>query len=86
MKLYDCRSEAEQIRWAVEHLRKGGRLHDDALWLGGVDRPMRVIAGAKIALRAEGGTVTKAMEKLLDVEGAEHDVLAWRLLPSHRRS
>lgn len=54
MKLYDCRSEDEQIAWAVEHLKKGGRIHDISLWLGGVDRPMQIVAGVKRALRAEG--------------------------------
>ena len=85
MKLYQCGSEAEQIRWSIEHLRKGGRLHDLSLWLGGVDHPMRIIAGAKVALRAEGRTVTKAMETVLDCEGEEHEVLAWRLSPRDRR-
>ena len=49
MKLYQCQTEAGQIRWSVGHLRKGGRLHDVSLWLGGVDYPMRIIAGAKVA-------------------------------------
>lgn len=48
MKLYDCRSEGEQIAWAVEHLKKGGRIHDISLWLGGVDWPMRIVAGVKL--------------------------------------
>lgn len=79
MKLHTCTSEDEQIGWAVEHLRKGGRLHDTALWLGGVDRPMRVIAGAKSRLRTEGKILTKAMEAVYDAAGEEHEVLAWRL-------
>src|ERR1700744_4838923 len=31
MKLYNCISEDEQINWAVNHLKRGGRLHDIAL-------------------------------------------------------
>jgi hypothetical protein len=79
VKLYNCNSEDEQISWAVDHLKKGGRLHDIALWLGGVDRPMEIIAGAKVTLRTEGKILTKAMEKVYDTEGKEHEVLAWRL-------
>jgi hypothetical protein len=79
VKLHNCNSEDEQIRWAVDHLKKGGRLHDIALWLGGVDHPMRIIAGAKVSLRTEGNILTKALEKVYDAAGQEHEVLAWRL-------
>ena len=79
MKLYNCKSEQEQVQWAIEHLNKGGRIHDDALWLGGVDRPMLIVAGVKCALRAEGKFLAKAIETVRDAEGEEHEVLAWRL-------
>ena len=39
MQLYNCKSEEEQTNWAIKHLRRGGRIHDIALWLGGVDQP-----------------------------------------------
>lgn len=80
MKLYNCKTESEQAAWVVEQLKRGGRVHDIGLWLGGVDRPMRVIARAKQTLRAQGQVVTKAMETVRDVEGETHSVLAWRLL------
>ena len=79
MELYNCKTEAEQAIWVADHLRKGGRIHDIGLWLGGVDRPMRVIAQAKMALRAEGQRVTKAFEIVRDAAGERHNVLAWRL-------
>jgi hypothetical protein len=79
VKLSNCTSETEQTAWAVEHLKKGGRIHDISLWLGGVDRPMRTIAAMKLILRAEGRIVTKAMETVRDVGGQDHQVLAWRL-------
>jgi hypothetical protein len=66
MKLYNYQSEEEQVAWAVEQLKRGGRIHDIGLWLGGVDRPMRIVAGTKLALRAEGKTVVKAIEKVRD--------------------
>lgn len=84
MKLYNCKSEPDQVAWAAERLKAGGRVHDIALSLGGVDQPMRVIARAKQALRAEGWTVTKALEKVLDAEGRIHNILSWRATnPSH---
>jgi hypothetical protein len=79
MKLYYCKTEADQAAWVVEHLKKGGRVHDIGLWLGGVDRPMRVIALTKQRLHAQGRTVTKAMETVQDAAGEKHRVLAWRL-------
>lgn len=79
MKLYNCKTEADQAAWAVEHLKKGGRVHDIDLWLGGVDRPMRVIAKAKQMLRAQGRVVTKAMETVQDAAGENHPTLTWRL-------
>jgi hypothetical protein len=79
MKLVQCRTEEEQARWAADHLKKGGRIHDISLWLGGVDHPMRIVADAKKILRAEGRTVTKAIEMTRDAAGKEHQVLAWRL-------
>jgi len=79
MKLAYCDSENEQIAWAVEHLKKGGRIHDISLWLGGVDRPMQIVAAVKRILRAEGRVVTKAMETVRDADGEDHHVLAWRL-------
>jgi hypothetical protein len=79
VKLSNCTSEGEQIAWAVDHLKNGGRIHDLLLWLGGVDRPMRIVAEAKMILRAEGRTVTKALEMVRDVDGEAHHVLAWRL-------
>ncbi len=41
---------------------------------------MSVVAGVKVALRAQGWTVTKAMEKVRDADNEMHDVLAWRAL------
>ena len=58
---------------------EGRSLDDVLLWLGGVDRPMRILAEAKMILRAEGRTVTKALEVVRDVDGEAHQVLAWRL-------
>lgn len=78
MKLYNCKSEPDQVAWTAERLKAGARVHDVALSLGGVDQPMRVIAGAKQVLRAEGWTVTKAFEKVSDAEGRLHDILSWR--------
>lgn len=78
MKLYNCKSEPEQIGWAASHLKAGGRIHDVALWLAGIDRPMRVIAGAKLLLRADGWAVTRAFEKVRDAEGQTHHILSWR--------
>ena len=78
MKLYNCKSEPDQVAWAVERLKAGARIHDVTLSLGGVDRPMQVVAGAKQMLSAEGWTVTKAMEKVSDAEGHMHDILSWR--------
>jgi hypothetical protein len=72
-------SESEQAAWAVEHLKKGGRIHDSSLWLGGVDHPMRIVAKVKLILRAEGYIVAKAIETVRDVTGEDHRVLAWRL-------
>ena len=80
IRLYNCTTEAEQAAWAVDHLRKGGRIHDVGLWLGGVDRPMRVLALAKVALRSEGHRLVAGMEPLRDAAGEIHDVLAWRLV------
>jgi hypothetical protein len=85
MKLFNCRSESDQIAWAVEHLRKGGRIHDIGLWLGGVDRPMRIVAGVKLVLRAEGKAVVKAMEKVRDAAGDDHTVLTWRMAGADAR-
>ena len=79
MQLHDCQSKDEQVHWAVERLKQGGRIYEIALWLGGVDYPMRIIAGTKSALRAEGKAVTKALEKVRDAGGEEHNVLAWRI-------
>jgi hypothetical protein len=60
-------------------LKKGGRIHDISLWLGGVDHPMRIVAEVKRMLKAEGRCVTKAMEVVRDAEGEDHQLLAWRL-------
>jgi hypothetical protein len=79
VKLSNCGSESEQTAWAVAHLKKGGRIHNISLWLGGVDRPMRIIAEVKRILRAEGRVVTKAMETIRDVDGKDHRILAWRI-------
>jgi hypothetical protein len=68
----------EQVAWTVERLKAGSRIHDGALWVGGVERPMRVIASAKQRLRAEGWKVTKALERMHDAEGRMHQVLSWR--------
>ena len=67
MKLFNCASESEQAAWVVEHLKKGGRIHEISLWLGGVDRPMKIVAKVKLILRAEGRIVTKAIETVRDV-------------------
>ena len=79
VKLSNCASEGEQVAWTINHLKNGRRIHDVVLWLGGVDRPMRILAEAKMILRAEGRTVTKALEVVRDVDGEAHQVLAWRL-------
>ena len=78
-QLYNCTTEAQQAAWAANHLRKGGRVPDIGLWLGGVDRPMRVLRLAKVALRAEGHRVVAAVEPLRDAAGELHDVIAWRI-------
>jgi hypothetical protein len=79
VKLFQCTSESEQAAWAVEHLKKGGRIDDISLWLGGVDHPMRIVAKVKLILRAEGHIVAKAIETVRDVTGEDYRVLAWRL-------
>ena len=79
VKLFNCKSESEQGAWAVEHLKEGGRIHDISLWLGGVDRPMQIVAKVKMILRAAGRIVTKAIETVRDVDAEDHRVLAWRL-------
>jgi hypothetical protein len=79
VKLSSCGSESEQTAWAVAHLKNGGRIHDLSLWLGGVDRPMRIVAEVKRILRAEGRVLTKTMETVRDVDGKDHRVLAWRI-------
>jgi hypothetical protein len=79
VKLFNCRSGSEQAAWAVEHLKKGGRIHEISLWLGGVDHPMQIVAKVKMILRSEGRIVTKAIETVRDVDGEDHRVLAWRL-------
>jgi hypothetical protein len=76
VKLFQCTSEAA---WAVERLKKGGRIHDISLWSGGVDHPMRIVAKVKLILRAEGHIVAKAIETVRDVTGEDHRVLAWCL-------
>ena len=78
-KLFNRATEGEQAAWAVEPLKKAGRLHNISLWLGGVDRLMQIIAKVKLILRAEGRAVTKAIETVRDVDGEDHHVLAWRL-------
>jgi hypothetical protein len=65
---------------------KRGRIHDISLWLGGVDRPMRIVAEVKQILRAEGRVVTKAMETVRDVDGKDHRVLAWRMASEKKLS
>jgi hypothetical protein len=79
VKLFNCTSGSEQAAWAVEHLKEGGRIHEISLWLGGVDRPMEIVAKVKMILRAEGRIVTKAIETVRDIDGEDHRVLAWRL-------
>jgi hypothetical protein len=79
VRLFACRTESEQAAWAVAHLKRGGRIHDISLRLGGVDRPMRVVAAVKQMLRAEGRRVSKAIETVCDAEGEDHQILAWRL-------
>jgi fatty acid-binding protein DegV len=85
VKLRNCMSESEQVTWAVEHLKKGGRIHEISLWLGGVDRPMQIVAKVKLILRAQGRIVTKAIETVRDVAGEDHHVLSWRLKVSEAR-
>lgn len=74
-----CTSETEQIAWAVAHLKKGGRIHDIGLWLGGVDRPLRLVAKVKQVLRTEGRVTAKAIEAVQDADGEPQQVLVWRL-------
>lgn len=78
VRLYNCKTSDEQIAWAVTHLKRGGRVYDIGLWLGGVDRPMQLIRDTKIALRAEGWVVTKALEPVRDAANEEHMMLCWR--------
>jgi hypothetical protein len=77
--LHDCTSEEDRVSWAIGHMGKGGRITDTGLWLGGVDYPMQLIAAIKTRLRTSGRVMSKAMERMFDAEGIEHEVLAWRL-------
>jgi len=55
IKLFNCDSEDEQIRWAVDHLKKGGWPHDIALWLGGADHPRRTASPPAAGEETPGG-------------------------------
>ena len=78
-KLRDCTTRHDRTAWAVTHLRAGGVISDLSLWLSGVDRPMRLVADAKSALRAEGLFVGKALRRARDAAGQTHDVLTWSM-------
>ncbi|MFZ3481889.1 hypothetical protein [Sphingomonas sp. 3-13AW] len=78
-RLYECESEHEQTAWAVSHLKAGGAISDVSLWLAGIDRPMRLLAKTKSALREEGLVVTSSMKNVRDAAGETHDVLTWRV-------
>jgi hypothetical protein len=76
-RLYQCASEPDQVTWTVAHLKAGGAISDVSLWLAGIDRPMRLLAQAKSALRAEGLTVTGTMRNIADAAGQTQDILTW---------
>ena len=78
-RLYQCESEAEHVQWTVKRLLRGSRVHDTMLWLGGVDRPVRVIGQAKAILRAQGVKVISKIEQILDCENKTHDAICWRV-------
>ncbi|RYY13989.1 MAG: hypothetical protein EON55_09265 [Alphaproteobacteria bacterium] len=76
-RLYQCTSGPDQVAWTVAHFKAGGTISDVSLWLAGIDLPMRVLARAKSALRAEGLTVTGIMRNVADAAGQTHDILTW---------
>lgn len=76
-RLHQCATIDDQIAWTAAALRQGRSINDVSLWLSGVDRPMRVVAGAKGVLRPEGIAVGKRMIELHDAEGIPHPVLSW---------
>jgi hypothetical protein len=76
-KLYQCTAGPDQVAWAVAHLKAGGAISDVSLWLAGIDRPMRLLARAKSALRADGLTVAGIMRNVADAAGQTHDILTW---------
>lgn len=78
-RLYQCESEHDQTAWAVAHLKAGGAISDVSLWLAGIDRPMRLLAKTKLALRVEGLAVTSIMKNVRDAAGETHDILTWRV-------
>lgn len=78
-RLYQCASEQDQVAWTVAHLKAGRAISDVSLWLAGIDRPMRLLARAKFALRAEGLTVIGIMRNVADAAGETHDILTWRV-------
>ena len=78
-RIWQCETEPEHVAWTVSALLRGKRVHDTQLWLGGVQRPVRVVGQAKAALRAQGVKVRSAMESVIDAEGEAHQELCWRV-------
>lgn len=68
-RLWECRSQDDQIAWTVAALLAGRRLYPDLLWLGGVEAPMRVIAAARAVLRREGILLQREARDVVDAAG-----------------
>lgn len=73
--LYQCANVEMQKAWIKRALLAGRTLSDSGLWLGGVDRPEKVIA----ALRADGLAVETTTMSVIDAADEEHIDVAWRL-------
>ncbi len=79
--LHRCSTDEERIAWAVARLKDGGSIDDVSLWLAGVDRPMRIVAGVRSELRSQGIPVARVLRKVRDAAGDLHEVLTWFIGP-----
>lgn len=73
-KLTSCTTVDEQMEWVKAALLHGKTLTDLSLWLGGVDRPDRLIA----RLRRQGVSIKTTRKTLVDAAGEAYVDLAWR--------
>ncbi len=73
--LTDCSTVEQQSAWIERALRAGRVVSDSGLWLGGVDRPERVIA----QLRKAGCPISTTKKRVVDAADEVHMDLAWRL-------